>query len=171
MFVKRKPSINYVNNADFYNRLVEWKKSGDKKIPDDIAKTLVMICEHLAESGKFAGYTWRDEMVCDAILSCIKFCGNFDPEKSKNPFAFYSQIAYNSFIKRIGIEKQKLETAAEYKDHVYVLYDLQEEVDDNSDNRYGSIENTAKRINRTYMKPKKQKKKSQNVENDIEEYF
>ena len=88
MFVKRKPSINYVNNADFYNRLVEWKKSGDKKIPDDIAKTLVMICEHLAESGKFAGYTWRDEMVCDAILSCIKFCGNFDPEKSKNDRRF-----------------------------------------------------------------------------------
>ena len=164
--MKRKPSINYVNNEEFYNRLVEWKKSGKEEIPDDIALMIVKICRNLAKSGKFCGYTWIEEMIGDAILSCIKFCKNFDPDKSKNPFAFYSQIAYNSFIKRIGIENQKLATMAEYKDQLVTLYDLQDEVDDSDDGRYGQIENTAKKINRIYMKPKKDKKKDSKMDID-----
>ena len=55
--MKRRQSINYVNNEDFYNRLVEWKESGIEKIPDDIALTIVKICENLAKSGKFCGLT------------------------------------------------------------------------------------------------------------------
>ncbi len=154
---KQKPSINYVNNADFYNRIVEWKKSGDDKIPEDIAATILAICQHLAKSGKFAGYSWIEAMVGDAILSCIKFCRNFDPEKSKNPFAFYTQIAYNSFIKRIQMEKQRLDGLAEYRDQITTLYDVQFE-DCEDEDRYGQIENTAKRINRNYIKKKTSKK-------------
>lgn len=167
---KTKPSINYVNNAEFYNRIVEWKKSGDEKIPDDIAYTIMMICKNLAKSGKFAGYSWVEAMVGDAILACIKFCRNFDPEKSKNPFAFYTQIAYNSFLKRIQIEKQRLDGLAEYRDQITTLYDIQGEdySDDDNDNRFGNIENTAKRINRNYIKKKEHKKSSKQ---DIEKFF
>ena len=96
-------------------------------------------------------------MVGDAILSCIKFCRNFDPEKSKNPFAFYTQIAYNSFIKRIQMEKQRLDGLAEYRDQITTLYDVQFE-DYEDEDKFGHIENTAKRINRNYIKKKNTKK-------------
>ena len=166
---KQRPSINYVNNADFYQRIVEWKATGDDKIPDDIAATIMMICKNLAKSGKFAGYSWIEAMVGDAILACIKFCRNFDPNKSKNPFAFYTQIAYNSFLKRIQIEKQRLDCLAEYRDQITTLYDIQGEEYDEDDNRYGQIENTAKRINRNYIKKKEQKKNNkQSIENFFE---
>lgn len=165
---KQKPSINYVNNADFYERLVEWKNSGEEKIPEDIAATIMMICKNLAKSGKFAGYSWIEAMVGDAILSCVKFCRNFDPEKSKNPFAFYTQIAYNAFLKRIQIEKQRLDGLAEYREHITTLYDLQGEDSLDDDDRYGHIENTAKRINRNYLKKKELKK---NTKNSIERFF
>jgi hypothetical protein len=166
---KQRPSINYVNNADFYQRIVEWKATGDDKIPDDIAATIMMICKNLAKSGKFAGYSWIEAMVGDAILACIKFCRNFDPEKSKNPFAFYTQIAYNSFLKRIQIEKQRLDGLAEYRVQITTLYDIQGEEYDEDDNRYGQIENTAKRINRNYIKKKEQKKNNkQSIENFFE---
>ena len=165
---KQRPSINYVNNAEFYNRIVEWKASGDDKIPDDIAATIMMICKNLAKSGKFAGYSWIEAMVGDAILACIKFCRNFDPEKSKNPFAFYTQIAYNSFLKRIQIEKQRLDGLAEYRDQITTLYDIQGEEYDDENDRYGNIENTAKRINRNYLKKKDSKK---NMKNSIENFF
>ena len=167
--MKRKPSVNYINNEEFYNRLVEWRNSGEEKIPDDIALCLMKICNNLARNAKFSGYTWKDEMIGDALYSCIRFVRNFDPEKSKNPFAFFSQIAYNSFAKRIGIENQKLATLAEYKEEIAVIYGLQDESDDD-DNRYGNIENTAKRINRTYIKhPKKTKQKQQaQTGNDID---
>lgn len=154
---KQHTSMNYVNNEEFYNKLVAWKESGDEKIPNDIALILYQICNNLAKSGRFAGYTWREEMVEDAIFATLKFCKNFNPEKSKNPFAFYTQIAYNAFIKRINIEKLHLETLSEYKDQITTLYDIQEDVDD--DESYSQIENTAKRINRTYMKTSKKKPK------------
>lgn len=165
---KQRPSINYVNNAEFYNRIVEWKNSGDDEIPEDIAATIMMICKNLAKSGKFAGYSWIEAMVGDAILACIKFCRNFDPEKSKNPFAFYTQIAYNSFLKRIQIEKQRLDGLAEYRDQITTLYDIQGEEYDDENDRYGNIENTAKRINRNYLKKKDSKK---NMKNSIENFF
>ena len=165
---KQRPSINYVNNAEFYNRIVEWKASGDDKIPDDIAATIMMICKNLAKSGKFAGYSWIEAMVGDAILACIKFCRNFDPEKSKNPFAFYTQIAYNSFLKRIQIEKQRLDGLAEYRDQITTLYDIQGEEYDDDNDRYGNIENTAKRINRNYLKKKDSKK---TMKGSIENFF
>ena len=165
---KQRPSINYVNNAEFYNRIVEWKNSGDDEIPEDIAATIMMICKNLAKSGKFAGYSWIEAMVGDAILACIKFCRNFDPEKSKNPFAFYTQIAYNSFLKRIQIEKQRLDGLVEYRDQITTLYDIQGEEYDDENDRYGNIENTAKRINRNYLKKKDSKK---NMKNSIENFF
>lgn len=166
---KQKPSINYVNNAEFYQRIVEWKNSGDDEIPEDIAATIMMICKNLAKSGKFAGYSWIEAMVGDAILACIKFCRNFDPNKSKNPFAFYTQIAYNSFLKRIQIEKQRLDGLAEYRDQITTLYDIQgEDYYDDDDGRFGHIENTAKRINRNYIKKKEPKK---NTKNSIENFF
>ena len=165
---KQSPSINYVNNADFYERIVEWKAPGDDKIPDDIAASIMMICKNLAKSGKFAGYSWIEAMVGDAILACIKFCRNFDPEKSKNPFAFYTQIAYNSFLKRIQIEKQRLDGLAEYRDQITTLYDIQGEEYDDENDRYGNIENTAKRINRNYIKKKDSKK---NMKGSIENFF
>lgn len=143
---------------------------GDEKIPDDIAITLMQICENLSRSGKFVGYSWREEMVNDAIVSCIKFARNFNPEKSENPFAFYTQIAYNSFLKRIGQENQRLAMLAEYKDQMTTLYDVQPDCDDDGDNRYGSIESTAKRINRTYLKPKKNKKRKESEVKTIDDW-
>ena len=128
----------------------------------------MQICENLSRSGKFVGYSWREEMVNDAIVSCIKFARNFNPEKSENPFAFYTQIAYNSFLKRIQIEKQRLDGLAEYRDQITTLYDIQGEEYDDDDGRFGNIENTAKRINRNYIKKKETKK---NMKGSIENFF
>ena len=130
----------------------------------------MQICENLSRSGKFVGYSWREEMVNDAIVSCIKFARNFNPEKSENPFAFYTQIAYNSFLKRIGQENQRLAMLAEYKDQMTTLYDVQPDCDDDGDNRYGNIESTAKRINRTYLKPKKAKKRKESEVKTIDDW-
>ena len=128
------------------------------------------ICENLSRSGKFVGYSWREEMVNDAIVSCIKFARNFNPDKSENPFAYFTQIAYNSFLKRIGQENQRLAMLAEYKDQMTTLYDVQPECEDGDDNRFGSIESTAKRINRTYIKPKKVKKKKESEQKTIDDW-
>lgn len=135
----KRVSHNYVNNKEFYEELVKWRDSGQEKIPDKIALAIMRICENLARSGRFAGYTWRQEMISDAILACIQFCRNFNPEKSQNPFAFYTQIAYNAFVARIKTEKEKLNTHLEYRRQLEILYDIPTETDDDDNSKYNSI--------------------------------
>ena len=59
---------------------------------------------------------------------------------------------------------------AEYKDQMTTLYDVQPDCDDDGDNRYGNIESTAKRINRTYLKPKKTKKRKESEVKTIDDW-
>lgn len=155
---KKDTNVNYyVNNKDFYESIVKWrneeKETGIQKIPDKIALSIMKICENLAKSGRFSGYTWKQEMIADAILSCIQFCRNFDPEKSQNPFAFYTQIAYNAFVQRIKLEKQKIETHFEYTQQIEMLYDLSAECDD-EDGKFENINNKIKNYSDVVIKDK-----------------
>jgi len=139
MAAGKRVSHNYVNNREFYDELVKWREGGMGRITDKIALAVMKICENLARSGRFAGYTWKQEMISDAILACIQFCKNFNPEKSQNPFAFFTQIAYNAFVARIKTEKEKLSTHLQYRQQLEVLYDIPLDVDDDESSRYQSI--------------------------------
>lgn len=114
--IKKKQRVHYVNNKDFYNALVEYKKNPDGKIPDYIGVCIMQICNKLSTKYNFAGYTYRDEMVDDAIENCVKAIPGFDPEKSNNPFAYFTRTAWNAFIRRIGTEKK--ETYVKHKNMV-----------------------------------------------------
>ncbi len=48
-------------------------------------------------------------MICDGIENCVQYIHNFDPEKSKNPFAYFTQIIQYAFLRRIQKEKKQLE--------------------------------------------------------------
>lgn len=152
---EKKVSHNYVNNKEFYNELVKWRDEGYGKIPDKIALAIMRICENLARSGRFAGYTWKQEMISDAILACIQFCRNFNPEKSQNPFAFYTQIAYNAFVARIKTEKEKLSTHLEYRQQLEVLYDIPTDEDDEGQSKWQAINSRNKAYADNIVKPQK----------------
>lgn len=118
---KRKKQ-NYVDNKKFLEAMVdyrvyilEWKKtsnSGDKttrpRVPDYIGECIMKIATHLSHKPNFINYTFRDEMICDGIENCLQYIDNFDPEKSKNPFAYFTQIIYYAFLRRIQKEKKLL---------------------------------------------------------------
>ena len=87
-------------------------KSKDLKLPkvsEYIGECIVKIAQNLSYSGNFSGYTYIDEMVSDGIENCIKYINNFDPEKSKNPFAYLTQIVWYAFVRRINKEKKETE--------------------------------------------------------------
>ena len=52
---------------------------------------------------------YKDDMICDGIENCIQYIDNFDPEKSKNPFAYFTQIVYYAFLRRIAKEKRQMD--------------------------------------------------------------
>lgn len=112
-----KKTKHYVNNADFLAALVEYKRACDEaekngkkepQIPNYIGECFLKIAEHLSRKPNFISYSFRDEMIADGIENCLMYFRNFNPDKSKNPFAYFTQIIYYAFLRRIMKEKKQL---------------------------------------------------------------
>jgi hypothetical protein len=111
---RRKVQANYVNNKDFYESiktyLISSKENPDTKIPNYIGICIMQICNRLSTKLNFSGYTYRDEMIADAVENCVQAIKGFNPDKSQNPFAYFTQIAWNAFLRRIAKEKKEVYT-------------------------------------------------------------
>lgn len=109
--VTAKTKRHYVNNKDFYDAIVVYKQKlkedSETRVPDYIGQCIMAICTKLSTKPNFYGYSFRDEMIADAIENCIGAVDGFNPEKSNNPFAYFTQIAWNAFIRRITKEKKQ----------------------------------------------------------------
>jgi len=113
---KKKPSAHYVDNAKFLEAMKEWKDqckdaeaSGDDqpRISNYIGECFLKIANGLSYRPNFINYSYRQEMISDGIENCLQYIKNFNPEKSKNPFAYFTQIIYYAFIRRIQKEKKQ----------------------------------------------------------------
>ena len=118
MATRRKRSEHYVNNKEFlaalevYIAQVNRAKLNDKEppqIPRYIGECFLKIANHLSYKPNFVNYMFKDDMICDGIENCLQYIDNFDPEKSKNPFAYFTQITYFAFLRRIQREKKQLD--------------------------------------------------------------
>ena len=103
----RKRSEHYVNNKEFLAAIVEYKEKvalaaekGETKpvIPRYIGECFLKIATHLSFKPNFVNYMFKDDMVCDGIENCVQYINNFNPEKSKNPFAYFTQIIHYAFL-------------------------------------------------------------------------
>ena len=111
---KKKP--HYVNNKEFLAAMVEFKQmvadaeaEGEPKprVPNYIGECFLKIANHLSYRPNFINYTYKEEMISDGIENCLQYINNFNPEKSNNPFAYFTQIIYFAFIRRITKEKKQ----------------------------------------------------------------
>ena len=118
MKITPKRSEHYVNNKEFLQALenyfaeVERAALNDKpkpQIPRYIGECFLKIANHLSYKPNFVNYMFKDDMICDGIENCVRYISNFNPEKSKNPFAYFTQIIYYAFLRRISQEKKQLE--------------------------------------------------------------
>lgn len=114
--MSKAKSNHYVNNADFLAAIKEYKQqvrdaeeSGEPKpqVANYIGECILKIANHLSYKPNFINYTYREEMISDGIENCLVYIDNFDPEKSSNPFAYFTQIIYFAFIRRIQKEKKQ----------------------------------------------------------------
>lgn len=105
--MKKKP-INYVDGRTLHNQLVEWYKTDNEKIPDVIVLAVMQICERLGTKSNFRNYSFISDMISGGLLSCTAALQQrkYDPTKGENPFAYFTQIAYNEFIRVINEEKK-----------------------------------------------------------------
>jgi|TARA_A100001388_G_scaffold257639_1_gene223602 hypothetical protein len=115
---KRKRSIHYVNNKEFLAALILYKKDvaeaeelGKPKprITNYLGECFLKIATHLSFKPNFVNYIFKDDMISDGIENCVQYIHNFNPEKSQNPFAYFTQIIHYAFLRRIQKEKKQLE--------------------------------------------------------------
>jgi DNA-directed RNA polymerase specialized sigma subunit len=108
---------HYVNNKEFLAAMVEYtknvnrakrKKESKPPVTDYIGSCFLKIANHLSYRPNFINYTFRDDMISDGIENCLQYLDNFNPKKSNNPFAYFTQIIYYAFIRRIQKEKKQV---------------------------------------------------------------
>jgi hypothetical protein len=118
IMTKRKRSEHYVNNKEFLAALIKYREDkeialikGKPKppIPNYIGECFLKIATHLSFKPNFVNYMFKDDMICDGIENCVQYIHNFDPQKSQNPFAYFTQIIHYAFLRRIQKEKKQLE--------------------------------------------------------------
>jgi len=136
---------HYVNNEQFLIVMRDYRenylKSKDDEttppqIPDYAGECFLKIAERLSHRPNFINYAFREEMVSDGIENCVMYASNFNPEKSTNPFAYFTQIIYYAFLRRIEKEKKQL----------YIKYKTMDEfssLEDNSDMAAMSVKESA----------------------------
>ena len=114
--MKKKATQHYVDNKKFLEAMIIHKEKVKKAIENNktkpdvtnyIGECFLNIANHLSYRPNFINYTYRDDMISDGIENCLQYMNNFNPEKSTNPFAYFTQIIYYAFIRRIQKEKKQ----------------------------------------------------------------
>ena len=114
---KRK-SEHYVNNKEFLEALINYlakcqraEEAGEARpvIPRYIGECFLKIANHLSYKPNFVNYMFREDMISDGIENCVQYIKNFNPEKSSNPFAYFTQIIHYAFLRRIQKEKRQMD--------------------------------------------------------------
>jgi len=118
IMAKRKRSEHYVNNKEFLAAIIRHRENieiaeiqGKEKprIPRYIGECFLKIATHLSFKPNFVNYMFKEDMISDGIENCVQYIHNFNPEKSQNPFAYFTQIIHYAFLRRIQKEKKQLE--------------------------------------------------------------
>ena len=115
---KAKEKPHYVDNKKFLEAMIEYRdkcakaekqKKKKPEVTNYIGECFLKIANHLSYRPNFINYTFRDDMISDGIENCLQYMNNFNPDKSKNPFAYFTQIIYYAFIRRIQKEKKQIQ--------------------------------------------------------------
>ena len=118
MSKNKEKTAHYIDNSEFLQAMKDWKlkceeaeEAGEEKPPvtNYIGECFLKIANGLSYRPNFINYTYRSELVPDGIENCLHYMHNFNPEKSQNPFAYFTQIIHYAFLRRIQREKRQLE--------------------------------------------------------------
>jgi len=193
---QKRKSIHYVNNADFSQAVVEYvervnaAKAKNEPLPvvtDYIAQCFLRIAEGLSHKSNFIRYTYREEMVMDAVENCLKAIGNYDLEAATrtgkpNAFAYFTQITWYAFLRRIAKEKKQQDVKLKYLTQSGIENFVDLELGDEMSQQVVSafVDNLKDRIDKVklqdtvineYAKQEKRKKRTITADSDLSEFM
>jgi hypothetical protein len=173
---------HYVNNktlcdalVEYRDKVIESKQNNTKKppIPNYVGECILLIANRLSHKPNFINYTYREEMISDGIENCICYIDNFDPNKSSNPFAYFTQIIYFAFLRRIQKEKKQLYIKHKAFENSMLMNELVDQQDGDSETFMQNIdfsnENTNEFVKSFESAMLKKRNKKVGIEKFIEE--
>lgn len=193
----RKKSIHYVNNSDFSTAVVSYVEKVEEarkkdtpipKVPDYIASCFLRIAEGLSHKANFIRYTYREEMVMDAVENCLKAIGNYNLEAATrtgkpNAFAYFTQITWYAFLRRITKEKKQQEIKLKYLTKAGVENFVDNELEgggvgaevsthfvDTLRDRIERVRSSDQEI-KEFVKSEKKKRRTKNADSDLSEFM
>lgn len=174
---------HYVDNKQFLAAIKEYKQqvleaeeSGSPKprVSNYIGECILKIATHLSYKPNFINYTYKDDMILDGIENCIQYIDNFDPAKSSNPFAYFTQIIYFAFLRRISNEKKQSYIKNKLiKEMPFEAFEIQEHDEDGTfHNAYLDYmqANSSSDLD-DYFEKKKEKKKAKKAQSSLDEFI
>jgi len=193
----KRASIHYVNNADFSQAVVEYvntvqeaKKNNQPLpvVPDYIAQCFLRIAEGLSHKSNFIRYTYREEMVMDAVENCLKAIENYNLEAATrtgkpNAFAYFTQITWFAFLRRIAKEKKQQEIKIKYLTKADIGSFIDNDLGDDMSNqvvgafvdtlrdRIDKVKNFDTEIKEFAKEEKLKKKRIKSTDSDLEEFM
>ena len=191
----RKKSIHYVNNSDFSTAVVEYVEKVEDarktnisipKVPDYIAQCFLRIAEGLSHKANFIRYTYREEMVMDAVENCLKAIGNYNLEAATrtvkpNAFEYFTQITWYAFLRRITKEKKQQEIKLKYltKSGIDSFIDIGNEsvAADQAAHFVDTLKDRIARVRsndgeiKEFVKQEKKKRKAKIADSDLSEFM
>ena len=190
--MNKKENVHYVNNADFSNAVVEYVQSANEAkaqneivpvVPNYIAECFLRISEGLSHKSNFIRYTYREEMVMDAVENCLKAIHNYDLSTATrtgrpNAFAYFTQIAWYAFLRSIAKEKKQQDIKISFLENFNIVHlvgddgDLQqaEFVVESLRQRIDRVKESDRQI-KDYAKEEKKKRRTRNVDSDLSEFL
>lgn len=172
-------STHYVNNAEMLEAIKLYRTESllarsegreDPRIPEYIGECILKIATRLSRKFNFVNYSYRDDMILDGIENCMHCINSFNPEKSSNPFSYFTQVIYFAFLRRIAKEKKQSYIRGRLiQEMALESFDIQDH-DDDADfkNAYISFIQSHQNFDDSFIKKKekvKVKKKQQSLEN------
>ena len=167
---------HYVNNKDFLDALIKHREACAKALEEGKNKPIVSnyigdcilkIATHLSYKPNFINYSYRDDMILDGVENCIQYLDNFNPDKSSNPFAYFTQIIYYAFLRRIAKEKKQSYIKGKLiMDMPFEMFETQEQDDDKEfHNQYMEFMQQHHQLD-DFIERKKAKRKKKTVDLD-----
>ncbi len=98
---------HYVRNKDLIPEII--KLGETELISEELGRMLLLIAKNLSNKGNFINYTWKEDMIQEAVLTCCRYLKNFDLNKSNNPFAYITTICNHAFVNYINKQKKHSE--------------------------------------------------------------
>jgi hypothetical protein len=167
---------HYVNNKDFLAAIIDMKQKVKEAeelglpkpvVSNYIGECILKIATHLSYKPNFMHYSYREDMILDGVENCIQYIDNFNPDKSSNPFAYFTQVIYYAFLRRIAKEKKQSYIKGRLiQDMPFEAFELQEGDEGDYHNAYMDFMKNNYTYDETFMDRKKEKRKKKQASLD-----